>query len=54
MASGLWQGDVPDGEVVRIPYHLGQHKLLGHVKPRRTRSRFLEFCRTSLEVHSRR
>jgi transposase len=26
-------------------YELGEDKLLGHVKPRKTRTRFLEFCR---------
>ena len=26
-------------------YELGEDKLFGHVKPRKTRSRFLEFCR---------
>jgi hypothetical protein len=26
-------------------YELGEDKLLGHVKPRKTRARFLEFCR---------
>jgi transposase len=26
-------------------YELGEDKLIGHVKPRKTRSRFLEFCR---------
>ncbi len=27
-------------------YELGEDKLFGHVKPRKTRSRFLEFCRS--------
>jgi len=26
-------------------YELGEDKLFGHVKPRKTRARFLEFCR---------
>jgi hypothetical protein len=26
-------------------YELGEDKLFGHVKPRKTRTRFLEFCR---------
>ena len=26
-------------------YELGQDKLFGHIKPRKTRTRFLEFCR---------
>ena len=26
-------------------YELGEDKLYGHIKPRRTRARFLEFCR---------
>ena len=26
-------------------YELGEDKLFGHVKPRKTRGRFLEFCR---------
>jgi len=26
-------------------YELGEDKLLGHIKPRKTRARFLEFCR---------
>ena len=26
-------------------YELGENKLFGHVKPRKTRTRFLEFCR---------
>jgi hypothetical protein len=26
-------------------YELGENKLFGHVKPRKTRARFLEFCR---------
>ena len=26
-------------------YELGEDKLFGHIKPRKTRSRFLEFCR---------
>jgi hypothetical protein len=26
-------------------YELGQDKLFGHIKPRKTRARFLEFCR---------
>jgi hypothetical protein len=26
-------------------YELGEDKLCGHVKPRKTRARFLEFCR---------
>ena len=27
-------------------YELGEDKLYGHIKPRKTRTRFLEFCRT--------
>jgi len=26
-------------------YELGEDKLFGHIKPRKTRARFLEFCR---------
>ncbi len=26
-------------------YELGEDRLYGHVKPRKTRTRFLEFCR---------
>ena len=26
-------------------YELGEDKLFGHIKPRKTRTRFLEFCR---------
>jgi transposase len=26
-------------------YELGEDKLFGHIKPRKTRGRFLEFCR---------
>jgi hypothetical protein len=26
-------------------YELGEDKLYGHIKPRKTRARFLEFCR---------
>ena len=26
-------------------YELGENKLYGHIKPRKTRARFLEFCR---------
>jgi hypothetical protein len=26
-------------------YELGEDKLYGHIKPRKTRTRFLEFCR---------
>ena len=26
-------------------YELGEDKMFGHVKPRKTRTRFLEFCR---------
>jgi hypothetical protein len=28
-------------------YELGEDKLFGHVKPRKNRARFLEFCATS-------
>jgi hypothetical protein len=32
-------------------YDLGEDKLLGHVKPRKTRTRFLEFCRYLRSLH---
>jgi len=31
-------------------YELGEDKLFGHVKPRKTRTRFLEFCRYNVET----
>ena len=35
------------GEVRHLfaAYELGEDKLYGHIKPRKTRARFLEFCR---------
>ena len=41
-------GDLPPHAGVRhllAAYALHEDKLFGHVKPRRTRTRFLEFCR---------
>jgi transposase len=32
-------------------YELGQDKLFGHIKPRKTRARFLEFCRYLRSLH---
>jgi transposase len=32
-------------------YELGQDKLYGHIKPRKTRARFLEFCRYLRTLH---
>jgi transposase len=32
-------------------YELGEDKLFGHVKPRKTRTRFLEFCRYLRSLH---
>jgi transposase len=32
-------------------YELGEDKLFGHVKPRKTRARFLEFCRYLRSLH---
>jgi transposase len=32
-------------------YELGEDKLYGHVKPRKTRARFLEFCRYLRSLH---
>jgi DDE superfamily endonuclease len=40
--------DLPPHQGVRhlfAAYELGEDKLFGHVKPRKTRARFLEFCR---------
>ena len=35
-------------------YELGEDKLFGHVKPRKTRTRFLEFCRYLRSLYPRR
>src|SRR5262249_3095099 len=32
-------------------YELGEDKLYGHIKPRKTRARFLEFCRYLRSLH---
>jgi hypothetical protein len=32
-------------------YEVGENKLFGHVKPRKTRRRFLEFCRYRRSVY---
>jgi transposase len=32
-------------------YELGEDKLYGHIKPRKTRTRFLEFCRYLRSLH---
>jgi len=32
-------------------YELGEDKLFGHLKPRKTRARFLEFCRYLRSLH---
>ncbi len=32
-------------------YELGEDKLFGHIKPRKTRTRFLQFCRYPRSLH---
>ncbi len=42
---GEVHGDLAQVRHLLAAYELGENRLFGHIKPRKTRTRFLEFCR---------